>query len=75
MVRCGARIIAFGDMGQGGTGREATSSDGGMRILEEMAVDGFSELRIEMPEVIRAFHKYRKDITSADGQVLYRDKG
>ncbi|CAL8292021.1 unnamed protein product [Gadus morhua 'NCC'] len=51
MVRCGARIIAFGDMGQGGTVREATSSDGGMRILEEMAVDGFSELRIEMPEV------------------------
>ncbi|CAL8292051.1 unnamed protein product [Arctogadus glacialis] len=34
-----------------------------------MAVDGFSELRIEMPEVIRAFHKYHKDITSADGQV------
>ncbi|CAL8406382.1 unnamed protein product [Arctogadus glacialis] len=38
------------------TRREANSSDGEMRILEEMAVDDFPELRIGMPESICGFH-------------------
>ncbi|KAF0038000.1 hypothetical protein F2P81_010874 [Scophthalmus maximus] len=53
---------------------EATSSDGDMRMLEEMAVKGFPELRIGMPEAIRGFHQYREDITSAEGVVLCKDR-
>ena len=54
--------------------REATSSNGEMRMLEEMAVDGFPESRIGMPQAIRGFHQYHEDVTSTDGVVLYRDR-
>lgn len=54
--------------------KEATSSDGDMRVLEEMAADGFPESRVGMPEAIRGFHQYREDVTSADGVVLYKDR-
>ena len=51
--------------------REAISSGGDMRILEEMAMDGFPEPRIGMMEAIRDFHQYREDIMSADRVVQY----
>lgn len=54
--------------------REATCSDDDMRMLEEMAVDGFPESRSEMPAPIHSYYQYREDITSIDGVVLYRDR-
>ncbi|KAJ8349086.1 hypothetical protein SKAU_G00276750 [Synaphobranchus kaupii] len=54
--------------------REATSSDGEMRTLEEMAADGIPDSKFEMPETIRDFHQYRESITSTDGVVLYKDR-
>ena len=54
--------------------REATSSDGDMHILEEMAVDGIPDFKTEMPEMIREFHQYRENITSTDGVIIYKDR-
>jgi hypothetical protein len=54
--------------------REATSSDGDMHMLEEMAMDGIPDSKIEMPEMIRDFHQYRENITSTDGVILYKDR-
>ncbi|KAJ8369165.1 hypothetical protein SKAU_G00091930 [Synaphobranchus kaupii] len=54
--------------------REATSSDGEMRTLEEMAADGIPDSKFEMPETIRDFHQYRESITSTDGVVLFKDR-
>ena len=54
--------------------REATSSDGDMCTLEEMATDGIPDSKSEMPETIRDFHQYREYITATDGVVLYKDR-
>ncbi|XP_014670775.1 PREDICTED: uncharacterized protein K02A2.6-like [Priapulus caudatus] len=54
--------------------REATSSDGDMHMLEEMAVDGIPDSKFEMPEMIRDFHQFRENITSTDGVILYKDR-
>ena len=50
--------------------REATSSDVDMHTLEEMATDGILDSKIEMPETIRDYHKYRENTTSTDGVIL-----
>ena len=54
--------------------REATRGDVDMHILEEMATDGISDSKIEMPETIRDYHQYRENTTSTDGVILYKDR-
>ena len=54
--------------------REAMCSSDDMRVLEEMAADGFPKSRAGMPVAICGFHQYREDITSGDGVVLYKDR-
>ena len=45
-----------------------------MHTLEEMAIDGIPDSKIEMPETIRDYHQYRENITSTGGVILYKDR-
>lgn len=55
--------------------RKATSRDGDMRMLEEMATDSYPpDSRAGVPADLRIFYQYREDIMSIDGVVLYGDK-
>ena len=51
-----------------------TTSDPAMRTLLNMAEEGFPNNIKEMPEEVRAYHKYRDNISSKDGVLRYKHR-
>ena len=51
-----------------------TTADPAMKKLLNMAEEGFPNDVKEMPEEIRAYHKYRDNISSKDGVVTYKHR-
>ena len=74
MVRRGPRIIAISDVGPREGGYQQRRRYAHSHTLEEMAIDGIPDSKIDMPETIRDYHQYRENITSTDGVILYKER-
>ena len=53
--------------------KEATASNPDMHLLTELIEDGMPKTRSEMPLFIRQFHQYRHEMSTTDGEAIYKD--
>jgi hypothetical protein len=54
--------------------REATSSDQDMLTLSSFIENGMPDFRHELPPQLREYHKFRDDLHTLDGVILYKDR-
>lgn len=54
--------------------REVTASDEDMHLLLSLIENDMPQFRHELPLALHAFHRFREQLHTSDGVIIYKDR-